>query len=82
MMETARGEKVYSIAVSLLEFLGDKAAQTPVQSFAKDIRGSAISLEDLSRKHHDRCDPGPPATFLCQGRPAVLASTRQQHRGP
>jgi two-component system CheB/CheR fusion protein len=30
------GEEVYSIAISLLEFLGERASSTPVQIFASD----------------------------------------------
>jgi two-component system CheB/CheR fusion protein len=36
------GEEVYSIAMSLVEFLGDRAAGTPIQIFASDISESAI----------------------------------------
>jgi two-component system CheB/CheR fusion protein len=36
------GEEAYSIAIALLEFLGDKAAQTPIQIFASDISEQAI----------------------------------------
>ena len=36
------GEEVYSIAISLLEFLGDKAATTIIQIFATDISERAI----------------------------------------
>jgi two-component system CheB/CheR fusion protein len=33
----ASGEEAYSVAISLLEFLGDKAAQTPIQFFGTDV---------------------------------------------
>jgi PAS domain S-box-containing protein len=36
------GEEVYSIAICLLESLGDRAASTPIQIFASDISGQAI----------------------------------------
>jgi two-component system CheB/CheR fusion protein len=36
------GEEAYSIAISLLESLGDKHAQVPVQIFATDISGASI----------------------------------------
>ncbi len=36
------GEEVYSIAISLLEFLTDKATQLPIQIFASDISEQAI----------------------------------------
>lgn len=37
------GEEVYSLAIALLEFLGDSASQTPVQIFGTDI--SEVALE-------------------------------------
>ena len=36
------GEEAYSIAISLLESIGDKRADFPVQIFATDISGAAI----------------------------------------
>lgn len=36
------GEEVYSLAISLLEFLADKATQPPIQIFATDISEQAI----------------------------------------
>ena len=36
------GEETYSIAISLLEFLGEKASSTPIQIFASDISDQAI----------------------------------------
>ena len=36
------GEEVYSIAISLLEFLADKVTQPPIQIFATDISENAI----------------------------------------
>ncbi|MEG4105344.1 chemotaxis protein CheB [Microcoleus sp. S13_C5] len=36
------GEEVYSIAICLLEFLGDRAIQPPIQIFATDIGEQAI----------------------------------------
>lgn len=38
----ASGEEVYSIAICLLESLGDRAASTPIQIFASDISEPAI----------------------------------------
>lgn len=37
------GEEVYSIAICLLEFLGDRSPQPPIQIFATDISEAAIS---------------------------------------
>ena len=37
------GEEVYSIAICLLEFLGDQALQLPIQIFATDISELAIA---------------------------------------
>jgi two-component system CheB/CheR fusion protein len=36
------GEEVYSIAILLLEFLGDRVSSTPIQIFASDISESSI----------------------------------------
>ncbi len=36
------GEEVYSLAILLLEYLGDRSSTTPVQIFASDISESAI----------------------------------------
>jgi two-component system CheB/CheR fusion protein len=36
------GEEAYSIAISLLESIGDKRAEIPIQIFATDISGAAI----------------------------------------
>ena len=36
------GEEVYSIAICLLEYLGDRASDTPIQIFATDISDAAI----------------------------------------
>ena len=36
------GEEVYSIAICLLESLGDRAASTPIQIFASDISEWAV----------------------------------------
>jgi two-component system CheB/CheR fusion protein len=36
------GEEVYSIAISLLEYLGDQASNTPIQIFASDVSEQAI----------------------------------------
>ena len=38
----ASGEETYSVAIALLEYLGDKASQTHVQFFGTDISESAI----------------------------------------
>ena len=38
------GEEVYSLAICLLEFLGDQALQTPVKIFATDIASRAIEI--------------------------------------
>ena len=36
------GEEVYSVAIALLEFLGDRASNIPIQIFASDIDDKAI----------------------------------------
>jgi two-component system CheB/CheR fusion protein len=36
------GEEAYSLAIALLEYLGDRAVQTPVQIFATDLSEAAI----------------------------------------
>ena len=38
----ASGEETYSIAIALLEFLGDKASDTPFQIFATDISDPSL----------------------------------------
>jgi two-component system CheB/CheR fusion protein len=38
----ASGEETYSVAISLLEFLGDKASQVPIQFFGTDVSESSI----------------------------------------
>lgn len=38
----ASGEEVYSIAICLLEYLGERASQTQIQIFGSDINASAI----------------------------------------
>jgi two-component system CheB/CheR fusion protein len=39
----ASGEETYSVAIALLEYLGDKAPQTRVQFFGTDVREASIS---------------------------------------
>src|SRR3984957_15814149 len=39
----ASGEETYSVAMSLLEFLGDKAAQAPIQFFGTDVSDPSIA---------------------------------------
>ncbi|MCG8608669.1 PAS domain-containing protein, partial [bacterium] len=36
------GEEAYSLAICLLEYLGDKAAHTPIQIFATDVSEAAV----------------------------------------
>ena len=38
----ASGEEAYSVAIALLEFLGDKAPQTPIQLFGTDVSENSI----------------------------------------
>jgi len=38
----ASGEETYSVAIALLEFLGDKASQTSIQFFGTDVSDSSI----------------------------------------
>ena len=46
------GEEVYSIAMSLLEFFGDRPAKHPIQIFATDISEVAISKARLGIYNH------------------------------
>src|SRR5215470_15192325 len=39
----ASGEETYSVAIALLEFLGDKAHQIPIQFFGTDVSANSIS---------------------------------------
>jgi two-component system CheB/CheR fusion protein len=39
----ASGEEPYSLAIALLEYLGDKALRTPIQIFGTDVSESSIS---------------------------------------
>jgi two-component system CheB/CheR fusion protein len=39
----ASGEETYSVAMSLLEFLGDKAAEVPIQFFGTDVSEPSIT---------------------------------------
>lgn len=39
----ASGEETYSIAIALLEFLGDRASQIPIQLFGTDVSESSIA---------------------------------------
>ena len=39
----ASGEETYSVAIALLEFLGDKAAQAPIQFFGTDVSEPSIT---------------------------------------
>src|SRR5260221_1849111 len=38
----ASGEETYSVAIALLEFLGDKASQIPIQLFGTDVSESSV----------------------------------------
>jgi two-component system CheB/CheR fusion protein len=38
----ASGEETYSVLIALLEFLGDKASQVPIQFFGTDVNESSI----------------------------------------
>jgi len=42
------GEEVYSIAISLLEFLGNQASNTPIQIFGTDLDEQAINKARLA----------------------------------
>jgi two-component system CheB/CheR fusion protein len=59
------GEEVYSLAISLLEFLGDRRRQGPIQIFGSDVSAQAIekaraglypesALRDLSKERRTR----------------------------
>lgn len=39
----ASGEETCSVAIALLEFLGDKASQTPIQFFGTDVSESSVA---------------------------------------
>src|SRR5205807_1464297 len=39
----ASGEETYSVAVALLEFLGDRASQIPIQFFGTDVSESSVA---------------------------------------
>jgi two-component system CheB/CheR fusion protein len=39
----ASGEETYSVAMALLEFLGDRASQIPIQFFGTDVSESSVS---------------------------------------
>jgi two-component system, chemotaxis family, CheB/CheR fusion protein len=39
----ASGEETYSVAIALLEFLGDKAAQIPIQFFGTDVSDLSVA---------------------------------------
>ena len=39
----ASGEETYSVAIALLEFLGDKAAQIPIQFFGTDVSDLSVT---------------------------------------
>ena len=39
----ASGEETYSVAMALLEFLGDRASQTPIQFFGTDVSESSVA---------------------------------------
>ncbi|HWB53814.1 MAG TPA: CheR family methyltransferase, partial [Tepidisphaeraceae bacterium] len=41
------GEEAYSVAIALMEYLGDRAAATPVQIFATDVSESAVEQARL-----------------------------------
>jgi two-component system, chemotaxis family, CheB/CheR fusion protein len=38
----ASGEETYSVAIALLEFLGDKASQVPIQFFGTDVSETSV----------------------------------------
>jgi two-component system, chemotaxis family, CheB/CheR fusion protein len=39
----ASGEETYSVAIALLEFLGDKASQVPIQFFGTDVSDPSVT---------------------------------------
>ena len=52
----ASGEEVYSIAICLLEYLGERAGRTPIQIFGSDVNAAAVEtaraglyLENIAR---------------------------------
>jgi two-component system CheB/CheR fusion protein len=45
----ATGEEVYSIAICLIEYLGDRAANTPIQIFGTDVSIDALEIARAGR---------------------------------
>lgn len=62
----ATGEEAYSIAIALLEHLGEDASGVPMQVFATDVKEEAIERArgSLPGKHQRRCLAGSPATVF------------------
>ncbi|HJT33606.1 MAG TPA: CheR family methyltransferase [Pirellulales bacterium] len=54
------GEEPYSVAISLLEFLGARADETPIQIFATDISNAAIDLARAGLYTDHAVQPVPP----------------------
>lgn len=54
------GEEPYSVAISLLEFLGDRADETPIQIFATDISNAAIDAARAGLYVDHAVQPVPP----------------------
>ena len=49
----ASGEETYSVAIALLEFLGDKASQTNIQFFGTDVSDSSIAKARTGAYHEN-----------------------------
>ena len=49
----ASGEETYSVAITLLEFLGDKASQTNIQFFGTDVSDSSIAKARTGAYHEN-----------------------------
>ena len=67
----ASGEEAYSIAICLLEYLGERADDQPIRIFATDLDEGALGKArsgSLYRKYRARCLARASATLLCQDR--------------
>lgn len=54
------GEEPYSVGISLLEFLGDRADEIPIQIFATDISNAAIDAARAGLYNESAVRPVPP----------------------
>src|SRR5258708_20639137 len=52
----ASGEETYSVAMALLEFLGEKASQVPIQFFGTDVSETSVARPRDARLAHVRSE--------------------------